>query len=336
MGQPGRQTSTPGSDGGGTDVVTGAAGFIGGRLGREVERRGRRVIAIDQRGVADDVGSHGTCGFVDAVRADLTEVDRLDRYFESVDTVYHLAARPGVQSSWGSAFTEYAHHNIVATQRVFEAALEAGVRRVVLASSSSVYGYGHDRPSRETDELAPVSPYGVSKSAAEQLADVYRERGLDVVVLRYFTVYGPGQRPDMAIHRMIAATQRGPAFPLHCPESTRRSFTFVDDVVDASIAAATTPGAARSTFNVGTDRAVTIGNLLSLVAELTGMPVATEWNAPRPGDPAQTLADTTRAHDVLGWRATTGIRAGLAAQIDWQRERSTGVSGRGAPAARAG
>lgn len=336
MRQPGRQTPIPGTGGGGIDVVTGAAGFIGGRLGRELTQRGRRVIAIDHRHMADEIGSYGTAGRLEPVDVDLADANHLNRYFESVDTVYHLAARPGVQSSWGTAFADYAHHNIVATQQVFEAALQAGVRRVVLASSSSVYGHGRDRPSRETDELAPVSPYGVSKSAAEQLAGVYRERGLDVVVLRYFTVYGPGQRPDMAIHRMIAATQRGPAFPLHCPETTRRSFTFVDDVVDASIIAATTPEAARSTFNVGTERAVTVGSLLSLVAELTGVPVATEWQAPRPGDPAQTLADTTKAHEVLGWRATTDIRAGLSAQIDWQRDPNAGVSGRGAPAARAG
>lgn len=342
----------PTAPGGGPVVVTGAAGFIGSHLVEHLAGAGHRVRGLDSFdpwydpaakranltavGVAG-VDRHGADGIERSVErhveghlerdvvveeVDLVEVghEALVERLDGAAVVHHLAGRPGVQSSWGRGFEATARANVLATQHLLEAALAAGVGRVVLASSSSVYGDGGPVGSRAP---APISPYGVSKLAAEQLAAVYGARGLPVVTLRYFTVYGPRQRPDMAIHRLFAAALGGPVFPLRGSGEQRRQFTFVDDVVAATAAAGSAPLAsvAGAELDIGGGSTTSLNEVIELVAELTGRRPPLRPEAGPPGDPRMTEADLAPAERRLGWRPTTGLADGLARQWDWQRAR---------------
>lgn len=307
-------------------VVTGAAGFIGSQLVEALLQGGRAVVAIDDLNPSYDTAtkaanlalarSHPACR---VAVADLGRA-RLDDLFAGASVVFHLAAKPGVQDSWGEGFGETCRRNIEVTQQVFEAALEAGVGRVVFASSSSVYGNGSSTGGDGPRPWAPISPYGVSKLAGEQLAAVYRERGLAVTILRYFTVYGPRQRPDMAMHRMFqAAAGLGPVFVRRGDGSQCREFTFVDDVVRATIAAGDAPGADHRTFDVGGGSSVSLNEVLDLVGTITGTPVPVV-DVPLPaGDPPATEADVAATTAILGWEPQVPLAAGLAAQWAWHR-----------------
>ena len=237
-------------------VVTGSAGFIGSWLAERLVADGWSVVGVDsftsyydpdekRRNLADLAGDPR----FELVEADVVS-DRFATLLRDRPVVFHLAAQPGVRTSFGVGFRRYLHDNVLATQRVFEAALDSGCPRVVYASSSSVYGEGPATPFREdTTPTVPRSPYGVTKLACERLAEVYRHLGLDVVGLRYFTVYGPRQRPDMAIRRLCGAALDGTAFPLTGDGRQSRDFTHVDDAVDATVRAASAlvaePGAQR-------------------------------------------------------------------------------------------
>jgi nucleoside-diphosphate-sugar epimerase len=243
-------------------LVTGAAGFIGSHLTEALLRTGHEVVGLDRR----DPRTHSTAavnlaGVLDHPRftfraADIVTGD-LSEAVRGCDTVYHLAGLPGVRASWGERFAEYVAVNINGTARVLEAAATAGVRRLVFASSSSVYG-SVVRPSRESDMTRPISPYGVSKLAAEQLCLANAARGdLSVCALRYFTVYGPRQRPDMAIGRVLAAVLDGAAMTLFGDGGQQREFTYVSDVVAATMAAGAAPDPAPI-VNVGGGASVTM------------------------------------------------------------------------------
>lgn len=271
--------------------------------------------------------------------ADLAEVDgeELARWMEEYPWVCHEAAQAGVRSSWGRDFRLYLHHNVLATQRLLEAARQAAVKRLVYASSSSVYGEAREFPLKEEGSTLPYSPYGVTKLAGEHLCRLYWQNyGVPTVSLRYFTVYGPRQRPDMAFHRLIKCALSGEPFPLHGDGNQVRSFTYVSDVVRATLAALFVGGEAcggegppflGQAVNVGGGEAASLREAVGLVEELTGKKVRFEARGKQSGDVARTEADLGRAETWLGYRPRVSLREGLAVQVKWMEEEWECVSG---------
>jgi nucleoside-diphosphate-sugar epimerase len=230
--------------------------------------------------------------------------------------VFHLAGQPGVRASFGPDFELYARRNVLATSFVFEAAARAGVR-VAYASSSSVYGDAEAYPTREDAVPRPISPYGVTKLACEHLAHAHaRTGGLDAVGLRYFTVYGPRQRPDMAFTRLLEAIAAGEPFPLYGDGSASRSFTYVGDAVAATVAAMER-GRAGEAYNIGGGEEATMAEAVALAERLSGLPAVLDRRDPVPGDVRRTMADGAKSEHDLAWRATTPLAVGLEAQWDW-------------------
>ena len=307
-------------------VVTGAAGFIGSHLVDLLLERGHAVIGLDsldpayspaqKRANLAVAGQHPSFRLVvdDLRRADLAAL------FAGASTVFHLAARAGVQDSWRQGVTDTWEVNVAGTQTVLEAALAAGAGRVVLASSSSVYG--ETAAPGGPRIVNPISPYGASKAACEHLAGIYSRRGLEVVTLRYFTVFGPRQRPDMAMHRMFEATRaEGRLFSRRGSGEQTREFTFVRDVARATAAAATVPSAAGRTFDIGGGARPSLNDVIAAVGAVAGTAVRVQ-TVPRPaGDPQATSADTGPARRLLGWSPVTSLRQGLAEQAAWHRQR---------------
>jgi UDP-glucose 4-epimerase len=243
----------------------------------------------------------------------------LPRHLEGAETVYHLAAQAGVRASWGREFAHYTEHNVLATQRLLEAALEAGRPRIVYASSSSVYGDAAVLPLREDGPCRPVSPYGVTKLAAEHLALLYhRNHGLPTVSLRFFTVYGPRQRPDMAFHRFLKAARDGQPITLFGDGSQTRDFTYVDDIVSA-VRAAALSGRPGCVYNVGGGERVALNEVLRLIESVTGRRLQVQRQEPQMGDMKDTFADTSAASRDLGFRSTVALAEGLAREWRWIR-----------------
>ena len=293
-------------------VVTGAAGFIGSHRARALLEQGHEVVAVDSFTDYYDVAlKEENAAGLDVARLDLAE-EPLD--LAGCDAVFHLAGQPGARS-FGPVFADYLRRNTLATQRVFETAAAAGVK-VVWASSSSIYGDAERYPTPEDTAPRPNSPYGVTKLACEHLAGAYaRSFGLDAVTLRYFTVYGPRQRPDMAFARIVDALARGGSFEVYGDGSQSRSFTFVGDVVEATIAALAGP--AGAVYNVGGGEEASLRDALGLLEELAGRPLEVRYGPAAAGDMRRTKADTGRIERELGWRATTPLRDGLAAHWAW-------------------
>ena len=249
-------------------------------------------------------------------------IDELVNVLKDVDFVVHEAVQPGVRASWGIGFEDYVRHNVLATQRLLEACIRAGsVERFVFASSSSVYGNLRDAPFREDMYPRPYSPYGVTKLAAEKLCMAYFENyGLPVVILRYFTVYGPRQRPDMAFHRFIRAMLRGEPIRIYGDGSQMRDFTYVGDVVEATVLAVEAGGEVEGeVVNVGSGRPVKLIDAVRAIASITGCEPNVVFEEPRRGDVRITYADTSRAGRLLGWRPKTKLEDGLAEQVRWMR-----------------
>lgn len=304
-------------------VVTGAAGFIGSTLCASLLADGHTVRGIDRRDPTLDRLAEANLGAVvdhprfELVRADVLDADLL-RLVAGARAVVHLAGQPGVQSSWGDGFAAHVEGNVLASQVAMEAALRGGVPRFVLASSSSVYGEVRRGLATEATPPSPRSPYGVTKAAAEQLAGVYAARGLSVAVLRYFTVYGPRQRPDMALHRIVGAALGDRPFVRRGDGQQQRELTYVDDVVSATAAAIWADLPAGWVGNVGGGASSSLNALIALVEELTGRPVPVEAVPLPPGDPHRTAADLRRTTATLGWAPRTPLREGVARQIEWQ------------------
>ena len=297
-------------------LVTGAAGFIGSHLRDTLEISGHDVIALDALTDSyDPVRKAENVGERELVEADLVETD-LRALLEGIDGVFHLAGQPGVRSSFGPEFELYVRRNVLASARLFEAAALAGVR-VVYASSSSVYGDAEAYPTPETATPRPISPYGVTKLACEQLAYAQaRTFGLEAVGLRYFTVYGPRQRPDMAFARLLEALASGTAFPLLGDGSASRSFTYVGDAVGATIAAMER-GRPGEIYNVGGGEEATMAEVVALAERLAGRELLLERHATAPGDVRRTRADGSKAERELGWLPRTTLAEGLLAQWEW-------------------
>jgi nucleoside-diphosphate-sugar epimerase len=292
-------------------AVTGAAGFIGSHLSEALLAAGHQVDGIDcftdyyDRSIKEE-NARG----IAVRRLDLAEAP-LD--FVGLDGVFHLAGQPGVRS-FGDVFPSYLRRNVHASQRVFEAAARAGVR-VVFASSSSIYGAAERYPTPEEALPAPLSPYGVSKLAAEHLASAYGTSfGLDVVVLRYFTVFGPRQRPDMAFTRIALALAGGQPFELYGDGMQTRSWTYVADVVNATIAAM---DHGSGTYNVGGANEASMREAIAHFERLAGRPLDLREQSPVAGDQRRTSADTSRARSQLDWTPQTTFEDGLKAQWEW-------------------
>lgn len=308
-------------------LVTGCAGFIGSHLAERLVADGWEVIGVDA--FTDyyerDAKEANVAGLLAEPAFRLEELDLADAdlspLFEGAPVVFHLAAQPGVRGSFGEGFARYVHDNVLATQRVFEAAKDAGSPRVVWASSSSVYGDAEAYPTIVGQTpTAPRSPYGATKRACEDLADIYRNGGLSTVGLRYFTVYGPRQRPDMAMRRICERLIDDGAFPMFGDGSQSRDFTHVADAVEATYRA----GVAESPdaiYNVGGGEEATLAEVIATLEDLSGRRLAIDRRGVQTGDVKRTAADTTRARETLEWAPGIDLRTGLASELAWVAER---------------
>ena len=292
-------------------MVTGAAGFIGSLLAEALAERGDEVVGIDSfTDYYDPNLKQQNAEGLDVRRRDLAR-DELD--FAGFDGVFHLAGQPGVRS-FGDVFPLYVERNVLASQRVFEAAARDGVR-VVFASSSSVYGEAERYPTPEDTPPAPVSPYGITKLTCEHLARAYgRSFGLDAVVLRYFNAFGPRQRPDMAFTKIVRSLATGQPFDLYGDGEQSRGWTYVDDVVDATVRAMES---GSGTYNVGGGVEATVREAIAILEGFAGRTLETRRHEPVPGDQRRTNADTTRIRSELGWAPKVSFEGGLRAQWEW-------------------
>ena len=311
-------------------VVTGVAGFIGSHLAEHLLAAGHDVLGIDcfspyydaaiKRANIRPLLGHPRFQLVEA---DLTTAD-LPPLLEGAVYVFHLAGQPGVRGSWGKRFAGYLDHNVLATQRLLDALRGQSVRKLVFASSSSVYG-NTPAPMRESVLPAPISPYGVTKLAAEHLCHLYHAAyGLPVVMLRYFTVYGPRQRPDMAIHRFIRAIACDTPITLYGDGSQVRAFTYVDDIVRANLLAACSP-VDGATINVGGGTPLALRDLLDTLQGAMGRPAHLIHARRQDGDADHTVADGALARDLLGFTPQVGIEEGLRHQTAWQLANNHGA-----------
>ncbi len=306
-------------------LVTGGAGFIGGHLSHALLGRRDEVVVVDsltdyydpklKRDVARRLTEEGA-RFVEGDLNDIELESLLD-----VDVIFHLAGQPGVRKSWGRDFAHYISSNVAATQRLLEAVRTSSASpRVVYASSSSVYGTAESYPVTELNIPRPRSPYGVTKLAAEHLASLYAENfGVRSVSLRYFTVYGPRQRPDMAFTRFIRSALEGTDLPVYGDGEQIRDFTFVGDVVAANLAVADSDTEAGSVFNVSGGSNCSVNEVLDIVACVTGQSLTIARMPAVEGDVRRTGGDSSLLTDVTGWRPVTTIEDGLRAQVEWMR-----------------
>lgn len=299
-------------------LVTGCAGFIGSSLVDRLLRDGYAVTGIDRFSdyYARDLKEQNLSSAMMHPRFALLEEDILDiDTFPPVDYVFHLAAQAGVRASWGESFEVYTRDNILATQRLLEFYKSQKIRKFVYSSSSSVYG-DVELPMREDRMVQPVSPYGVTKLAAEHLCHLYwMNYGVPTVSLRYFTVYGPRQRPDMGINKFVRAVLNGEAITVYGDGAQTRDFTYIDDVVEANVLAAMS-GVRGEVFNIGGGNRISVNDLIGAIEAVTGKSAIIEHSAEQKGDVKDTRADTRKAEGLLGWHARTGIAQGLEHYVD--------------------
>jgi nucleoside-diphosphate-sugar epimerase len=310
-------------------LVTGAAGFVGSHLADTLLARGDTVLGVDcftpyydRAAKEQNVAAARAHDRFELVEADLRTGD-VEALLSDVDVVFHQAAQAGVRLSWSDGFADYVGHNVLVTQRLLEAVQRARPgARVVYASSSSVYGNQERYPTVETDLPQPFSPYGVTKLAAEHLCGLYAENwGVHTVSLRYFTVFGPRQRPDMSIHRLCQAAVDGSTFPRFGDGSQIREFTYVSDIVAGNLAAGECDVAPGTYLNLAGGAEITLNELIALVGDVAGSPVAVEPEERKAGDSFRNGGATDRARELLGWSPQMPLRDGIAAQIAWHRSR---------------
>lgn len=313
-------------------LVTGAAGFVGSTLVEDLLTSGWTVRGVDAfTDYYEPTVKHANLsralespGF-SLVETDLVTAE-LDALLDGVDVVFHLAGQPGVRLSWAEGFGRYVDLNIVLTQRLLEAAQHLPIQRFVYASSSSVYGNTMNVPTTEEDPTRPFSPYGVTKLAGEQLCCAYGANfAVPTISLRYFTVFGPRQRPDMGIHRIMEAALQGRAFQLFGDGEQIRDFTFVDDIVRATRLAGTVDSEPGTVLNIAGGDSVSMNALLEMIGDVLGEALRVDRGAPQPGDVRATGGDITRAGSVLGWAPEISLAEGLKRQAGWHQERTEGA-----------
>lgn len=313
-------------------LVTGAAGFVGSHLSERLLAAGHQVLGVDcftpyyDRALkeANLTGLRASAEF-SFLEVDLSTlavpalIDGPLSPLKGIDVVFHQAAQAGVRASWGAHFDEYVRLNVLTTQRLLEAVKVSPVKKFIYASSSSVYGNTQDLPARETSVCAPFSPYGVTKLAAEHLAELYRTNfGVPTVSLRYFTVYGPRQRPDMGFNKFIRSALTGAPLKVFGDGKQTRDFTFVDDIVSANILSMKPE--ALGVFNIGGGSRAPLHEVLQTLERVVGSPLRIEHAGDEPGDVRHTWADTSRAQSVLGFAPSVTLHEGLARQVAWQRQ----------------
>jgi UDP-glucose 4-epimerase len=310
-------------------LVTGAAGFIGSTLVDRLLADGHRVRGVDsftdyydtriKRRNLEGALRHPR---FELVTGDLVDLD-LQALLHDVSCCFHLAAQAGVRASWGRDFLIYIRSNIEATQKLLEAAKALRLPKLVYSSSSSIYGNARQMPMSEDALPSPVSPYGVTKLSAEQLCCLYHYNyGLPVVSLRYFTVYGPRQRPDMAFHKFIRAGLHDEPIEVYGDGTQTRDFTYIDDAVAANIAAMNY-AQPLGIFNVGGGATVTLQHVIGVIEMALGKRLAAAFKPPVHGDVSHTHADTRRAAAELGWRAQVRVEDGVPAEVAWLRQMET-------------
>jgi nucleoside-diphosphate-sugar epimerase len=304
-------------------VVTGAAGFIGSSLSEKLLSLGHDVTGIDcltdyypprmKRRNIEAACQNPRFKFLEQ---NLLEAD-LHGILRECDVVFHEAAQAGVRASWGQDFEIYTNNNVLATQRLLEAAKDFPIRRFVYASSSSVYGDATKIPVSEDDPTHPLSPYGVTKLAAENLCQLYHKNfGVPTVSLRYFTVYGPRQRPDMAFHRFIRAMLRDEPLPVFGSGEQTRDFTYIDDAVNANLLAME-KGSAGGIYNIGGGSRITLNHAIELLEKIAGKKARRNQSGREKGDVLHTWADTSRAQTELGFHPRYNVEKGLRKEFEW-------------------
>jgi len=304
-------------------LVTGVAGFIGSHLAEKLLAQGYEVVGIDNfldnypRSFKErNLAALARRARFEFAAADLLRAD-LKNMLRDVSYVFHLAAQPGVRSSWGAEFSRYTENNIMATQLLLEAAKDLKLAKFVFASTSSVYGDTADLPMREEGGTRPVSPYGATKLAAEHLCHLYwRAFGVPSVALRFFTVYGPRQRPDMFFHIFMRALKRGDEVPLYDDGEQTRDFTFCDDIVDGVIAASCYPGQGE-VFNLGGGSEVSLNHAISVAERIAGRKAKLKRFERQKGDVRHTSARLDQARSKLGYSPRVGLEQGLAEEWHW-------------------
>jgi nucleoside-diphosphate-sugar epimerase len=306
-------------------IVTGVAGFIGSHLVDTLLQRGEEVIGIDEFNDYYDpmlkrknIATFQQSPNFTLIEGDIQFLD-LPKLFQNVEVVYHQAAQAGVRNSWGKGFRAYTERNINATQVLLEAAKDAQhLKRLVFASSSSVYGDAETLPTNEEIKPLPVSPYGITKLAAERLCGLYHKNfAVPFVSLRYFTVYGPRQRPDMAFHKFFKAVLEDEAIPVYGDGQQTRDFTFVTDAIAANLAAATIPEAVGEIFNIGGGSRVVLAEVLDTMEDIVGQPIKRNHIEKAMGDARHTAADVSKAQKILGYQPQVALREGLRREWEW-------------------
>ncbi|YAF95926.1 MAG: NAD-dependent epimerase/dehydratase family protein [Nodularia sp. CChRGM 3473] len=306
-------------------IVTGAAGFIGSHLVEALLQQGEEVIGIDEfNNYYDPMLKHKSIAHLygspkfTLIEGDIQFLD-WQVLLQDVDVVYHQAAQAGVRASWGHGFRTYTERNINATQVLLEAAKDAQhLKRIVFASTSSVYGDAETLPTHEGISPQPVSPYGITKLAAERLCGLYHNNfGVPIVALRYFTVYGPRQRPDMAFHKFFKSILQDEAIPIYGDGQQTRDFTFVSDVIAANLAAATIPQAVGEIFNIGGGSRVVLAEVLNTMEKIVGKAIKRNHIEKAMGDARHTAADVSKARQILGYQPQVSLREGLTQEWQW-------------------
>ncbi|MGB7055165.1 MAG: NAD-dependent epimerase/dehydratase family protein [bacterium] len=306
-------------------LVTGVAGFIGSHLAERLIKEGHKVVGVDcftdyyPRAIKESnikkLRSDSSFDFHDA---DILEIN-LETVLQNIDVVYHEAAQAGVRASWGANFKIYTENNVRATQRLLEAAKTARLKKFIYASSSSVYGDAESYPTHEEMRPMPISPYGVTKLAAEHLCYLYNKNfGIPTVSLRYFTVYGPRQRPDMAFHKFIKAILHDEEILVFGDGNQTRDFTYIDDIVDANISAMNME-ATGEVFNIGGGSRITVIDTIAIIERVCERKAKKKYIEKQKGDVIHTAADISKAEKFLDYAPKYDVEKGIANEVAWLR-----------------